>query len=94
MCSFDVFSLFTTVPLDKTIKIYSETLYDNSNLQPLISKDVFVDLMKSGTSSIEFSFNNTMYKQTDGVAMKSPLGSPTFTGQYLRWESFNPLKRK
>ena len=25
--------------------------------------------MKSATSSVEFSFNNTMYTQTDGVAL-------------------------
>ena len=35
---------------------------------------MFVELMKSTTSSVEFSFNNTMYKQTDGIAMRSPLG--------------------
>ena len=35
---------------------------------------MFVELMKSATSSVEFSFNNTMYKQTDGVAMGSSLG--------------------
>ena len=45
MCSFDVSSLITNVPLDKTIKIYSEALYDDSDLQPLIPKDVFVELM-------------------------------------------------
>ena len=30
MCSFDVSSLFTNVPLDETIKICSEALYDQS----------------------------------------------------------------
>ena len=30
--------------------------------------------MKSATSSVEFIFNNTMYKQADGVAMGLPLG--------------------
>ena len=30
--------------------------------------------MESASSSIECSFNDTMYKQTDGVAMGSPLG--------------------
>ena len=69
MCSFDVSSLLTNVPLHKTIKICSCALYDDSNLQPLIPRDVFVELMKSATSSVEFSFNNTMYKQTDEVAM-------------------------
>ena len=47
--------------------------------------DVFVELMKSATSSVEFSFNDTMYKKTDGIAMGSPLGSAladTFIGYY------------
>ena len=30
--------------------------------------------MKSATSGVEFSYNDIMYKQTDGVAMGSPLG--------------------
>ena len=74
MCFFDASSLFTNVPLDETIKIFSDALYDDSDLQPLIPKDVIVELMKSATSSVEFNFNNTIYKQTDGVAMRSPLG--------------------
>ena len=73
MYSFDESSLFTNVPLDETIKICSEALYDKSDSQPVIPKGVFVELMKNATSSVEFSFNNTVYKQTDGVAMGSSL---------------------
>ena len=31
--------------------------------------------MQMATSRVEFSFNNTMFRQTDGIAMGSPLGS-------------------
>ena len=75
MCSFDISSLFTNVPLEETINICADALYCNdSDAQPLISKAVFIELMKSATSEVEFSFNNIMYKQTDGVAMGLPLG--------------------
>ena len=41
--------------------------------------------MKTATTSVEFSFNNSMYRQIDGVAMGSPFG-PTlaniFVGYY------------
>ena len=79
MCSFDVSSVFTNVALYETIKICLDALFDDSDLQPLISREVFVELMKSATSSVEFSFNNAMYKQTDGVAMGSPLGPAWLT---------------
>ena len=75
MCSFDISSLFTNVPLEETINICADALYcDDSDAQPLISKAVFIELMKSATSRVEFSFNDIMYKQIDGVAMGSPLG--------------------
>ena len=47
--------------------------------------DVFVELINNATSSVEFSFNNAMYKQTDRVAMGSPLGTAlvnSFVGCY------------
>ena len=66
---------FTNVPLEETINICADALYcDDLDAQPLISKAVFIELMKSATSGVEFSFNDIMYKQTDGVAMGSPLG--------------------
>ena len=86
MCSFDISSLFTNVPLKETINICADALYcDHSDAQPLISKAVFIELMKSATSGVEFSFNDIMYKQTDGVVVGSPLGpalANIFVGYY------------
>ena len=74
LCSFDISSLFTNVPLKETIGICAEALYKDPSSTPPIPQAVFIELMKSATSSVQFSFNDTMYKQTDGVAMGSPLG--------------------
>ena len=40
--------------------------------------------MKSATSPVEFSFNNTMYKQIHGVAMGSPL-SPALANIFVEY---------
>ena len=39
-----------------------------------MDKDVFIKLGNIATTSVEFSFNNKMYKQNDGVAVSCPLG--------------------
>ena len=85
MCSFDVNSLFTNVPLDETIAICADNLYNIPDSQPCIPKEVFVELLHSAASTVEFSFDNTIYRQMDGVAMGSPLGpalANIFVGYY------------
>ena len=74
LCSFDISSLFTNVPLNETIQICADVLYDSELTAPCFPRDVFVDLMHMATSSVEFSFNDLIYQQVDGVAMGSPLG--------------------
>ena len=76
MCSFDVVSLFTNVPLLETIDICSKAFYHNSNISsPLLSEMSLRKLMLMVTSGVKFSFDSIMYRQVDGVAMGSPLGS-------------------
>ena len=85
LCSFDICSLFTNVPLAETIEICTKTLYDGHLPTPVIPKHVFIELMKTATTSVEFSFNNIMYRQIDGVGMSSPLGPALeniFVGYY------------
>ena len=75
MYFFDISSLFRNVSLEEIINICADALYcDDSDAQPFIFKAVFIELMKSATSGVEFSFNDIMYKQTDGVAKGSPTG--------------------
>ena len=75
MCSFDIKSLFTNVPLDETIKICTQQLYHSDMEVSLTLTDKsFVTLMEKVIKGMEFSFDNIMHKQTAGVAMGSPLG--------------------
>ena len=74
LCSFDISSLFTNVPLAEIIEICADALYNDDSMAPSFPRNIFVELMKLANSSVEFSFNNNMHRQIDGVAMGSPLG--------------------
>ena len=77
MCSFDIVSLFTNVPLQETIDICMDALYRDDRVESTytaINEDSLLKLLLMVTSGVEFSFDDTMYRQTDGVAMGSPLG--------------------
>lgn len=85
MCSFDISSLFTNVPVQETIEICANELYGGVLPSPPFSRSSFVKLMRLITCDVEFSFNNTIYTQIDGVAMGSPLGpilANIFVGYY------------
>ena len=85
LCSYDVCSLFTNIPLAETIEICANALYDGELTQHPFPRAVFVELMQTATSSVEFSFNNIMHRQIDGVAMGSPLApslANIFVGYY------------
>ena len=73
MCSFDVSSLFTNVPLDETIQICLDKLYALAN-PPKLLRSVLKDLLVFATKRSHFVFDGQYYDQIDGVAMGSPLG--------------------
>ena len=73
MCSFDVSSLFTNVPLDETIQICLDKLYALSD-PPALPRSVLKVLFEFATKKSHFIFNGQYCDQIDGVAMGSPLG--------------------
>ena len=90
MCSFDVVSLFTNVPIDETIQICLDTLYRSNLDPPKISEGLLRKLLIKCTRDVEFSFDDKMYRQIDGVAMGSPLG-PVLANIFLGYcESLIP----
>ena len=72
--SFDVESLFTAVPLSKTINIILDWIYNKKLLKTNIKKRAMKKILKDCCNKNAFSFNNTIYEHIDGVSMGSYLG--------------------
>ena len=75
MISFDVVSLFTNVPLEKTIDIILKKVYREKLIKTKIKRNDMKELLYLCTKEGHFTFNDEIYMQTDGVMMGSPLGS-------------------
>ena len=75
MVSFDVVSLFTNVPLDKTIEIILRKVYDEKKIVTKIKREELKRLLILCTKGVAFSFNGDLYIQVEGVMMGSPLGA-------------------
>ena len=74
MVSFDVKSLFTNVPLDRTIDIILGRVYDHKELDTSITKSEMKEMLTLCTKNVHFTYNRKIFVQTDSVAMGSLLG--------------------
>ena len=74
MISFDVTSLFTCVPLDFTIDLILDKVYRDKLISTKLQRTEMKKLLEICTKGMHFSFDNEVYRQTNGVAMGSPLG--------------------
>ena len=72
MCSLDVDSLFTNIPLEETIEICTNELFKESDTVEGLSKTEFKEFLSLATKDSHFIFDGTLYKQINGVAMGSP----------------------
>lgn len=82
MASFDIKSLFTNIPLDETIDIIVNRLFNNSTHFQSFTRDQFTKLLRFSVKNCHFIFNGSLYEQIDGVAMGSPVG-PLFANIFL-----------
>ena len=74
MCSFDVESLYTNVPVSEAIEIALDELYKKpTKVESALKRDPMRKLLNFAVRDIPFRFLNDQYSQVDGVAMGSPL---------------------
>ena len=82
MASFDIESLFTNIPLQETIGLCVENLFQERTHVDNLLKDSFFELFTRTMSESLILFDQQFYKQHDGVAIGSPLG-PTLANVFL-----------
>ena len=85
MISFDVESLFTSIPLDECIDLAIKYIYQgNPGLK--ISPTDLKTLFSFATAEIHFLFKGVFYNQIDEVGMGSPL-APVLANLFMgHWE--------
>ena len=82
MISFDVKSLFTSVPLQETIYIALDRINYRKKIETSISKNDMRNLLLMCAKNVHFCFGGDIYQQNDGVAMGSPL-EPVLAGIFM-----------
>ena len=66
---FDVQSLFTNVPVKKTINIILDKVYNKKLIKTNLKKRTMKRLLLDSCTKTAFSFDNVLYEQCDGLSM-------------------------
>ena len=90
MISYDVCSLFTSIPLKETIDIAVDLLFEH-NPDFKITKNELRKLFDVAISGTHFIFDGSFYDEIDGVAIGSPLG-PVLTNLFMGYHEANWLQ--
>ena len=103
MISFGAESLFTNVPLKKTIDITLERIYDCKEINTQITRFEMKELLTLCTKNVHLAFHNQVHQQNNGAATWSPLRPvharvfmveletriiPTLRNMILNWKRF------
>ena len=70
---FDITSLYTNIPVDETIEITLDSLCDHDDKFVNLTRKELKKMLELSSKDNVFYFNKTLYRQTDGCAMGSPL---------------------
>ncbi|CAF4527878.1 unnamed protein product, partial [Rotaria sp. Silwood2] len=74
MCSFDVESLYTNVPVEEAIEIALDFMFKpNKRIDVPFNRVQLETLLNLSLKNAPFRFEEKIYKQIDGVAMGNPL---------------------
>ena len=82
LVSYDVESLFTSIPINETIDHICNEIYRCKVLKPLCKESIFRKLLRRLSSDCLFTVNNRLMKQIDGCPMGGPI-SVVFSGIYM-----------
>ena len=84
LASLDVESLFINVPVNESIDIIINNIYNNSSLPPLkINPNILRKILLTCTTEVPFYDHlGNIYAQKDGISMRSALG-PIFNNFYM-----------
>ena len=72
--SFDVVSLFTNVPLKRTLEVILRRVYKEKQISTSLKKSTLKKLLIDTCTKTAFTFNDKFYEQIDGVSMGGSLG--------------------
>ena len=86
LSSYDVSSLFTSVPIDPALKIIKDLLVKDPTLKDrtVIGIDDIILLLEFCLKNTYFSFQGQFFEQVEGVAMGSPV-SPIVANLYMEY---------
>ena len=84
LVSYDVKSLFTSIPVNESVDLCEQRLLDDDSLSDRTSLDVatIVRLLRFCLTSTSFLYRGQHYQQLDGVAMGSPV-SPVIADIFM-----------
>lgn len=82
MVSFDVKSLYTNIPVNEVIQLICDKVFSNEDLFHNFNRSEFNKLLHLTLADTPFYFNNTLYKQVDGLSMGNP-AAPSLANVFL-----------